>query len=208
MRANTEQLVNKRSTIATCLGGEARVDSYHVMSSILSFGFKDSEECAPTGVQDGFRQVMVLHHRGDLKVFYHNALIAFSIGFGRLEMMIPSLALDLEVGLGHISGSQAPAFAALLPPAQLTLLAFQGVLRAAIEAWVLNRLPLAIRQEGRETNVNADVRMGACRWKVFPLGLGLTDKQGVPMSISTMHQMHRFGCPLRWAVHLDFEEFA
>ena len=55
MRPYTERLVNQFPTVAACLGGEARIDSDHSMSSILSFGFKDVEERAPGGVQDGFR---------------------------------------------------------------------------------------------------------------------------------------------------------
>ena len=79
MRAHTQALLNECATVATPLCREARAHSDHLMSSVLSFGFKDIEECTPTGVHDGFRQVMVLDHVDDLKVFYGNMVILFGI---------------------------------------------------------------------------------------------------------------------------------
>ena len=97
MGSHTEGLLNKLPALATCLCGEARVDSYDLMSSVLSFGLKDIEKCAPTGVYDALGKVMVLDHITDSQIFHHNALIAFSIGFSRLEMMVTTLPIDLQV---------------------------------------------------------------------------------------------------------------
>ena len=111
MRANREGLLNKLPTVATCLCGEARVDSDDLMSSVCSFGFKDSQERAPGSIMDAFSKVMVLDHVGDLKVFYCNQLIAFSIGFSRPEMMVTALAGNLEMRLCDVTCSLALAVA-------------------------------------------------------------------------------------------------
>ena len=120
MCTHTEGLLHPFPTVAARLSGEARVDSDHLMSSILSLGFKDVEERAPTGVQDGFRQMTILDHVGDSQSFHHNTLIAFGISFSRLEMMIATLAIDLQMVLATVP----PASASLDPffsPAQLAL---------------------------------------------------------------------------------------
>ena len=100
MRTNTEGLLNKLSTVTACLCGIARVHSNDLMTSSCSLLFKDVEERTPTGVQNGFRQMMVFHHIGDLKVFHGNTLIAFRIGLRCLEVMISTLAIDLQMRLG------------------------------------------------------------------------------------------------------------
>jgi hypothetical protein len=66
MGANTQTPMDECATTATCLGGGARVDSDHLMSSLLSFGFKNGEKCAPGGVHDAFGQVMVFDHPRDM----------------------------------------------------------------------------------------------------------------------------------------------
>jgi len=85
MRPHTERLVNQFPTVAAGLSGEARIDSDHSMSSILSFGFKDIEERAPGGVQDGFGQMMIFHHRINIEVLNGNLLILLAVRFGHFE---------------------------------------------------------------------------------------------------------------------------
>ncbi len=60
MCTNTQGLLHKLPTVATCLCREAWVHSDDLMTSSCSLVFKDGEELAPRGVQDGFRQLMVL----------------------------------------------------------------------------------------------------------------------------------------------------
>src|SRR4051812_26944119 len=98
MRTNAERLLYDLSALRALLGSEARVHSYHAMSSIFSFGTENFEECPPTGVHDAFRQMMVFDHIGNLKVFYDNALVPFSIRLRGLEMVISPLTIDLEMG--------------------------------------------------------------------------------------------------------------
>ena len=68
MSANTEGLLNKLPTVATCLGREARIHSDDLMTSSLSLIFKNVEKRTPTGIHDGFRQVMIFQHVYDLKI--------------------------------------------------------------------------------------------------------------------------------------------
>ena len=193
------------TTLVTFLTGEARVHSYHLMTGSCSLVTEDVEECAPTGVHDALGQMMVLDHVGDLKVFYRNTLIAFSIGFRRLEMVITALAIHLEMGLCHVLRSLTAAMTALLASAQLALLASQDSLRGAIETRVLNGMTLAVSEKGRETNVNADVRMLTRGGKVFRLRFRFADDEGIPMPIRTQDQVDRFRRPLNGPMPLDLE---
>ena len=88
MRTYTQGLLNKLPTVTARLRGIARVHSNDLMTSSCSLLFKDREERTPTSIQNGFRQVMVLDHSGDLKVLNRNLLVAESIGPGHLKVMV------------------------------------------------------------------------------------------------------------------------
>jgi len=176
------------------------------MSSTCSLGFKNSEELAPRGIQNGFRQMTVLDHSGDLKVFHHNASIAISIGLSRLEMVISPLATNLQMRLGHGLRSLAFAVTAPLTAAHLALLASKRSGRRAIEPWVLNRVALTIGQKGPQPYVNANSGMLTGTWQMLRLRLYLTDDQSVPMPISPHHEMHGLGLAFERSVQLDLEE--
>ena len=103
---------------------------------------------------------------------------------------------NLEMRLCRTLGSFTAAMTPLLPSAQRSLLASQGLLRGAIETRVLNGVPLTIRQKGLEANVKTNVRMLALTWMVLDVWLRLTYDEGVPMPISTMYQVNRLGRPL------------
>ena len=193
MGTHRQTLLYDLTTFVTLLAGEARVHSYHLVTGSCSLILKDVKERAPTGVHDALRQVMVFHHIVNLKVFYCYVVIAFSIGFRRLKMMISALAIDLEVCLCDVSGSLALAMTPFLTAAKLTLFASKRLLRGAIEAWVLNRIALAISEEGFESCINTNVRMLTFRGKMFRLWLRLTDDERVPMSISPQNKIDRFG---------------
>lgn len=205
MRANTERLVNEFSTVATRLGGEARVHSDDLMTSSLSLIFKDVEKRAPTGVQDALGQMMVLDQVGDRQVLDHQMMIAISILFCRLEMEITALAAYLQVRLGNVLGGFAPPIAAFCATAQDALFASQGALGAAIKAGIVNRLPFTICEEEFQANIDPDIRMGADRRAVFRLRRGFAHDQSVPMSIGTQDQENSLGRSLDRAMHLDFQ---
>src|SRR5437773_12549952 len=92
------------STLETFLASETRVHSNDLMTSSCSLLFKNVEECAPRGVENALRQVVIFHHVGDLKGFHSNVVILFSIPFRSLEMVISALAIDQEVRLGDVTG--------------------------------------------------------------------------------------------------------
>ena len=208
MRTNTEGLLNKFPAVTACLRGVTRGHSDHTLSGTLSLGSEDSEERTPGGIHDGFRQMMIFHHVGDLKVFNDNALIAFRIGLGCLEMMVSTLTIDLQMCLGNVAGCLTKPFAALLAAAQLTLLASQGFLRRTIEARVRDAMTFTIREEGRETNINADIRMLACIWEVLIVWFRLTDDECIPMPICTMDKVNCLGRAHKLPMQLDLEEVA
>ena len=207
MGSYRQRFLHDLATLVTFLAGEARVHSYHLVTSSCSLLFKDVEECAPTSVHDALRHMMVLDHVGDLKVFNCNTLIAFSIGFRRLEMVITPLPRNLEMGLRRATSSLAASMTAFLASAQLALLASQGSLRGAIETRVLNGVALTIRQKGLEANVNTDVRMLTDALEMVRARFGLTHDEGIPMPIRTVYQVNSLGDALYRALYLDFEGF-
>ena len=207
MRTHRKRFLHDLATFEALLRCEARVHSYHCVPSSLSLFTQDVEECAPTGVHDALRQMMVLDHVGDLKVFYRNTLIALGIGFRRLEMVITPLPRNLEMGLRRATSSLAASMTTFLASAQLALLASQGSLRGTIETRVLNGVALTIRQKGREANVNTDVRMLTDALEMVRARFGITHDEGIPMPIRTVYQVNSLGLAFNRAMYLDFEGF-
>ncbi len=207
MGSHAQRLLHNLTTLVAFLRGETRIHSDYLVSGTCSLNLKNVEKRAPTGVYDALGKVMVLDHIGDLKVFYRNTVIAFSIRLRCLKVMVTTLPIDLQVCLRNVARGLAFAMRPLLPKALRALLAPQGSLRRAIEAWVLNRIAFTIGQKGRETHVNADIRMLAGTRKVGSRWLSLTDDESIPVFISPQDQMHGLGCTFDGTMHLDLQGF-
>ena len=123
MGPHRQTLLDHLATVVTVLRGEARVDSYHLMTSSFSLFFKDVEKCTPTGVHNGFGHMVIVHHIGDLEVFDGNRMIGISVLLGRLEMEITALTFDLQMGLRCALRGFARPQAPFLASAQRALLA-------------------------------------------------------------------------------------
>jgi len=147
MSTNTQGLLNQYSTVAACLCREAGIHSDNLMSGTFSPGFKDFKELTPCGIQDGLRQMVVLDHVGDSKVFYCDMVILFSVLLCYFEVVISTLTIDLEMRLRCTLSSLTLAVRAFLTTAHSTLLAPKGTLRSAIEARVGNGVAFTIGQE-------------------------------------------------------------
>ncbi len=206
MSSYRQALLYDLSTLVTLLAGETRVHSYDLVPSTCSLCTENIEERAPAGVHDGLSEMVIFHHITDSQVFYHNALIAFGIGLGRLEMVIAPLSIDLEMSLCYVLSSETSSMTAFLAPAQLTLLAPQGTLRGTIIARVLNAMALTIRQERFQPNINADSRMFAQALEMFVLWLRLAEDERVPVPICTQNKMYGLRSPFNGSVQLNLEE--
>ena len=208
MGTHRKRFLHDLATFEALLRCEARIDSSHTMPGSFSLVTEDVEECAPTGVHDALRYMMIVHHVGDLKVFNSNQLIALGVRFRGLEMVIAALPVDLQVRLRHVLRGFPASMTALLASAQLALLASQGSLRGAIETRVLNGVTLTISEKGLQPNVNADVRMLTDARKVFRLRFRFADDEGIPMAVSTQYQVNRLRRALYRAMQLDLEEMS
>ena len=203
MGTNRKRLLNDFATLPTLLGSEARVHSYHFMSSVLSFGSEDIEKRAPRGVHDALCKVMVFHHIGDLKVFNNDTLIPFSIRLSHLKMKVFSLTINLEMRFRHIASSFPASLAPLLAAAKLTLLAPERLLRRAIETGVVNGVTLAISQERLQPDINANRGMFAR--SVLSLRGHFTHDESVPMPIGPQNEMSRFRCSFKRSMKFDLD---
>ncbi len=159
MSTDTERLLHDLSAPVAQLRGITGVHSDHTMTSSFSLISEDIEECAPTGIHDALCKGTVLHHVENLQLLYRNRMILLCVLLGRLVMEVTTLPFDLEMGLRRAARCFAVSFRAFLATGYHALFASQGFLRGAIEARVLNGMPLAIGQEGLETHINADSRM-------------------------------------------------
>src|SRR6266704_2202880 len=101
-------------TLVTLLACETRVHSYDLMPSTCSLCAENIEKRAPAGVHDGFSEMVIFDHITDSQIFYHNPLIAFGIGLGRLEMVISPLSIDLEMRLCYVLSSLPSSMTAFL----------------------------------------------------------------------------------------------
>ena len=206
MGSYRQTFLYKLATLVTLLAGETWVHSNHLMTSSRSLLFKDFEELPPCGIQNGFRQVMVLNHVRDNEVFNRNVLILYGIVLCHLEMMVTTLTIDLQMGLGDIPGSLSLAVTAFLAAAHGTLFAPECALRGAVEARVFNRMPHAISQERLESDINADGRMRTFSGDMFDVRFRFTDNEGIPMTVRAQDKMHRFRCALCGTMEFDLEE--
>ncbi len=125
MGPDTQTLLYECATLVACLCGEARIHSNHLMSGTCSLGFKDSEKRAPGGIHDGFREVVVLDHVENAQILNGNVMVLLGILSGNFEMMISTLATDLQVRFCHIASSFPPSLGAFLASRKLTLFAPQ-----------------------------------------------------------------------------------
>jgi hypothetical protein len=140
MRPNGQGFLNDLATLMALLGGEAWVNSDHLMTSVCSFDFKDNEKGSPRSVDDARCQMMVLDHVGDLQVLNTDVLIGSSIALSYLKMEVASLTANLEMGFCHTANRFPAAFAPLLATAFDMFFTTQGSLRKAIDTRVLNRI--------------------------------------------------------------------
>ncbi len=208
MGSHRQTLLHDLPTVVAVLRGETRVHSDHLMTSSCSLFFKNVEECAPTGVHDAFCQGMILDHVENTQLLNSDHLVLFGIVFGCLILKVSALTGDLEMGVCRATGSLTAAFTALLAAAHHALLASQGLLRAAIEAWVLNGMALAIGEKGLQSYVNANSRMSTVSWSMFERWVSLTDQQRVPVPIGTMNEVDCLGSAFNGTMHLDLEQFS
>ncbi len=97
MGSHRQRFLYDLPTLVTVLRGEARVHSYHVMTSSCSLIFKDVEKRAPTGVHDALCQGMILHHVENGEVLNRNHLILSgipnSLAAGVIVLGVIALAL-------------------------------------------------------------------------------------------------------------------
>ena len=206
MGSYRQRFLYNLSTAIAFLRSETWVHSNDLMSSTFSLGFKDVEERAPGGVHDGFREMVILHHIAYLKVFYSYAVIGRGVLVGHFEMVISTLAANLQVRLGNIASRLASTFAARLSAAKCTLLTPERFLRAAIEAGVRNRIAFAIGKEDFQPHINANIRMGATAWKMFGMWLSFADDESIPMTVSAMDEVNHLGRAFYRAMQLDLEQ--
>ncbi len=104
------------------------------MSSTCSLGCKDSEKRAPTGIHDGFREMMVLDHMTDSQVFDADTMIVLAILPGYLKVEVTTLASNLEMGFRCVLSRLAATVTAFLTTGKRTLLASERLGRRAIVA--------------------------------------------------------------------------
>ncbi len=125
MSTHRKRLLHDFPTVETLLGGEARVDSNHTMTSSLSLLSEDVEKRAPTGIHDTFRKVMVFHHVVDTQFLDSDMVIVFGVLLGDFIVKITALTGDLQVRFSRVQGGFASTMRSLLTAAQLTLFASQ-----------------------------------------------------------------------------------
>ena len=166
MGSHGKRFLHDLPTLKTLLAGETGVHSNDLMSGAFSLGSENVEERATTGIQDGFRQRVQLHHSEDYQILYHNAMILFGVRFGGFEMEIAALPFDFEMSLGGTPSGLPVSLAALLATAHHALLAPERSLACAVIARVLDRVSFRVRQEGLESYVKANIRMLTLRGKM------------------------------------------
>src|SRR5712691_1291747 len=188
MGTHRKRLLDHLTTAKALLRGVAGVHSNHLMSGACSLGSENVEERTPGGVHDAFSEIMILNHRVDGEFLDGDELIVLSVGFGRLEVEVTALPLDLQVGLRGALRGLTTALRAFLATGDGALLTSECGLTLAVVAGVLNGVAKGVGQEDFQSYVNADIRMGTFGRSMLTSRFRLTHDEGVPMPIGPMHQ--------------------
>jgi hypothetical protein len=109
MGSHRQTLLHDLSTFEALLRGEARIDSYHLMTSTCSLLFKKSEKCAPTSIHDALGQGMILDHVENDQVLNSDHVVLFRVLFGSLIVVIPSLRRIISANQLFISVTEGRA---------------------------------------------------------------------------------------------------
>ena len=133
----------------------AWIDSDDRAASTCSLATQDHQKCAPPGVQNALCQ-STTGQCLDIQVLDNDRLVCIRVPLRGLEMEVPALALDFQMGLCHTARHLSSAATALFAGAQASLLAAQQGLTGSKETWVRNRVPFAISQKDLQANINAD----------------------------------------------------
>jgi hypothetical protein len=205
MRTHRQRLLENLATPKAGLRGVVGIHSDNLMTSSYSLVFKDSEKCAPGGVHNALGEMMVLDHPFNVEVLNGDMLIGLSVALRDLVVEITPLPRDLEMGLCRTPARFPASVRALLATGECALLASERGLTLAKVAWIRNGAAFAVGEEGGETNVNTDVRMRTCGWAMFCLWSSFTDKEHIPVSVSTQHEVSRLGSAFYPTMELDFD---
>ena len=185
MGSHRQRLLNDFPTLIAFLRGVAGIDSDDLMPSILSFDREDINELSPTGIRNGLRNGMILHHVIDIQIFNGNEAMMLGILLRHFEVEITTLPLNLQMGLSRTLGGLTPPLRPFLASTHHPLLTPDCPLALAVVPRVLYSIPLGISEERFQPHINTNTRVFAHGWKMLGLRLNLTDDESVPMPISS-----------------------
>ncbi len=205
MRTDAQGLLDDLTTPIAFLRGIARVHSDHLMSSTCSLGFEDIEERAPRGIHDAFCEMVVLDHAVNVQLLNGNMLIGLGILPGNLIVKVPALPLDLEVSLCGAPCSFPSPRAPLVPTGYGALLTPKRLLLLAVVVRIVDCTSFGVRQEGLQPNIDPNSRVLTHHCSMLCMRLNLTDNQGIPMPIGSMHEVSRLRCPFKRMMQFDFD---
>jgi hypothetical protein len=205
MRTDAQRLLDDLTTPIAFLRGVAGVHSDHLMPSTCSLGFKDIEERAPRGIHDAFCEMMVLDHAVNVQLLNGNMLIGLGILLGNLIVKVPALPLDLEVSLCGAPCSFPSPLTPLFPTGYCALLTPKRLLALAVVVRIVYCTSFGVRQEGFQPNIDPNSRVLTHTWSMLRMRLSLTDNQGIPMPIGSMHEVSRLRCPFKRTMQFDFD---
>jgi hypothetical protein len=162
----TQGLFDQGPTRRTPLTGELGRDGDHGDVMHHAVGFDPVEEDTPSGIVNGFRQVMVLDHVANLKVLISNHIARCDERVCLLAGKIFTLPLDLEIRFRQpLAGPQA-VLAAFLLAGKVAMKPLQLLFGFAKVARILDSRALRIGVVGFQADINADLL--ACRDVLYP----------------------------------------
>src|SRR5262249_55480243 len=144
MRSHAHALLHVLPAAVALLRREAPGDSYDSMTSAFQPALRGFQERAPTRVVNALVQVMVAHHPRDVHVFDTDAAIVLRVAVGDPEMMVTTLARDLEVFAGDFTRGLPAALTARLAAAQRTLRVCEALLARALVARILHQAAVRV----------------------------------------------------------------
>jgi hypothetical protein len=196
-----ERLLNDLATVKAPLRGQVRRHFDYPYSSFFRFEYEDVLESKPTRVRDGVSKVAVLEHIRDSQVLNRDEGVSIHVVPRRLVRVVLALAGDLEVNLGHLPSSLAPAVGAFLSTRRLALRPPECLRRPPEAARVLSRVAIRVGDEVRKANVKADGRTISFLRCISEIAYD----QDIPVPVGAIDEVSGFGITFERPVLLDLE---
>lgn len=157
MNPDTKGLGNINSTITTYLGSARGIHRDDCATNILSFVAQHLDEFIPTGIVNGFSEMMIVNHAIDIELFDSNKTVAVNESPAELMQEVDTLVTDSFMHPCNTDTSISMIITAFDFPRQSTLKTMKSLFRFNKTFGVLNMTSIGEAGEPLQADINTNL---------------------------------------------------